>query len=105
MALDARTRLRELFEADQQAYLKIRDVYWDALEAVTADGRPDHRTRLEASNSYMAQIYGKPQQNIQAKHEVTIQVVNRTREALMQPAADVELDEPDVRELPEAPGE
>jgi Family of unknown function (DUF5763) len=98
--LDARIRLREAFEADHEHYAKLKAVYEEALDAMTADGRPDHRTRLAAGDSFLAQIYGKPKQTVEAKHEhEVIYVVSRLDEALRRAKADVELPPGDVTEI------
>jgi tRNA A37 N6-isopentenylltransferase MiaA len=111
---EGRERLRQEFESDADFYAKVKAAYEDALEAVTTcpsckeRALPNHPVRLAAGDSVMAQIYGKPQQNIQQKTDVTIHVVSRTREALEEmrrKRADVTLDDGAVRELPEAAGE
>jgi hypothetical protein len=38
-SLEARIRLREMFEAEEEAYSKLKLVYWGGLEALTDDGR------------------------------------------------------------------
>jgi len=54
---------------------------------------------LSAANDLINQIEGKPQQNIQTKHDVSITVVSRLGAALERAPADVELDPSSVREL------
>ena len=62
--------MREQFEADPEFYDKVKAVYRDALEAVTTcpscreRALPDHRTRIAAGDSFLAQLYGKPRQDI-----------------------------------------
>jgi hypothetical protein len=91
---DARERLRELLEIDAELQAKLQAVVDGALEAVTtcpnckAKSLPDHRVRLDALRTLHAEALGKPKQNVEAKHEHSIVVVNRTREALEDPVAD-----------------
>ena len=67
---DGRERLREQFEADPEFYERVKAVYFEALEAVTTcpscreRALPDHRTRIGAGDSFLAQLYGKPRQDI-----------------------------------------
>ncbi len=48
----------------------MKAVYRDALEALTTcpscreRALPDHRTRIAAGDSFLAQLYGKPRQDI-----------------------------------------
>jgi hypothetical protein len=83
-----RERLREQFENDPDFYERIKAVYEDGIVAVTTcpscrdRALPDHRTRIAAGDSFLAQVYGKPKQNVESKHEHTITVVSRLGEAL-----------------------
>jgi hypothetical protein len=54
---------------------------------------PDHRTRIAAGDSLLAQVYGKPKQNIESKHQVSINVVNRLGEAIRRAEIEQELKE------------
>jgi hypothetical protein len=69
-AFEGRERLREQFEADPEFYEQVKAVYREALEAITTcpsckeRARPDHRTRIAAGDSFLAQLYGKPRQDI-----------------------------------------
>ena len=80
--------------------------YENGVEAVTTcpnckeRALPDHRTRLAAGDSFLAQIYGKRhQQSIQTKTDVTINVVSRLGAALERATAAVELNAGDVTEI------
>ena len=101
---DGRERLREDFERDSEAYAKLKAVYDEAREAVTTcpsckeRALPDHRVRIAAGDSFLAQIYGKPKQNVEGKHEHTLIVFNRLSEALER-GADIELPAGDVAEI------
>jgi hypothetical protein len=94
-AREVRELLRELIETPELR-AKIFAVYEGALQAGTSD--PDYRVQLQAVKDLLAEAYGKPKQNVESKHEHTIVVVDRTREALAK-QADVELDDADVTEL------
>lgn len=110
-AREARAELRRLLEQHPAFQAMLRAVYEGGLEATLLNGMPDHRTRILAANSLLAEAYGKPMQSIEAKHDVNITVVSRTLAALeredgqnqLPPGAaddvlDVEAEE--VRELP-----
>jgi hypothetical protein len=81
---EGRERLREQFESDSDFYARVKGVYFDALEAMTTcpncreQGRPDHRTRIAAGDSFLAQLYGKPRQDINqsvsSEHKIVIAV-------------------------------
>ena len=100
-----RERLRAEFESDAEFYKKVKGAYEGAIEAVTTcpgckeRALPDHRVRIAAGDSFLAQVYGKPQTNIQTKTDVTILVVSRLGAALERATADVELDAGDVTEI------
>jgi hypothetical protein len=102
---DGRVLLREVYEGDHEFRAKVKASYEDGLTAMKTCGgcggaMADHRTRIAAGDSLMAQIYGKPMQTIQAKHEQPIIVVSRLAAALDRAAeADVDLLAADVREL------
>ena len=82
--------LRELYETDEDLKTKVKAAYEEGLTANKTCGgcgspMPDHRIRIEAGNSLMAQIYGKPAQNVEGNHAVTITVLSRTLAALEEP--------------------
>jgi len=58
-AKSVRERLREKVEAEIDL---VWAAYAGALEAVGADGAPDHRARYQAASALLAESYGKPVQ-------------------------------------------
>ncbi len=96
-AVDARSLLRENYETLAAWREAVNEAYWSGLTATDAKGNPSAAARVAAADAFLAQCYGRPQQNIQTKHELNITVVSRTMEAL---DAVVELPAGDVVELP-----
>jgi hypothetical protein len=68
--VDGREKLRAEFERDDDAYDRLKAAYLGGLEAVTTcpscreKALRDHRTRIAAGDSFLAQLYGKPRQEV-----------------------------------------
>ncbi len=85
--------LRESFEADPEWLAGMIQAY----KTGTLEGKP--MDRVSVTNDLLARLYGKPLQQMQAKHEHQLIVVHRLSQALESAAADVELAPTEVREL------
>lgn len=60
----ARERLRKIADEDEAFWELLRTTYREGLEAVTAEGTPDSRTRVMTAGAFLAEAYGKPPQAI-----------------------------------------
>lgn len=89
--VSGREILRANYETDEAWRKAVNEAYWRGLHS------EDDRTAVSTADAFLAQAYGKPQQNIQAKHEHQLIVVHRLADALEH---DVDLPAGDVRELP-----
>jgi len=56
----------------------IARAYLEGLEALDAEGRPDHAVRLRAAAGFLAEAFGEPPQAIRHETEPNVKVLYET---------------------------
>jgi len=67
LSTSARERLRRIADEDAEFWALVKAAYRDGLQAVTSDGEPDYRTRVQAASAFLSEAYGRPPQAVTAE--------------------------------------
>jgi len=70
--MTVRERLARIAQDEAES---IARAYLEALQALDADGNPDHAVRLRAAAGFLAEAFGKPPQAIRHEAEPNVRVV------------------------------
>jgi hypothetical protein len=73
--MTVRERLAKIAQDEAET---IARAYLEALEALDADGNPDHAVRLRAAAGFLAEAFGKPSQAIRHETEPNAKIVYET---------------------------